>query len=122
MKDYFKPLLLKKPSKIVIHVATNDTVDNSAEEIVRKILDLKEEMEKALNGCEVILSLPIRRNETIKANKTIQALTAKMFSLGLNIINNSNILVSDLGRRGLHLNEKGVKKLASNIIGKLRCL
>ena len=45
-----------------------------------------------------------------------------MFSLGLNIINNSNILISDLGRRGLHLNEKGVKKLASNIIGKLRCL
>ena len=88
MKDYIKPLLLKKPSKIVIHVATNDTVDNSAEEIVRKILDLKEEMEKALNGCEVILSLPIRRNETIKANKTIQALTEKMFSLGLNILLN----------------------------------
>ena len=56
MKDYIKPLLLKKPSKIVIHVATNDTVDNSAEEIVRKLLDLKEEIEKALNGCEVSLS------------------------------------------------------------------
>ena len=122
MKDYIKPLLLKKPSKIVIHVATNDTVDNSAEEIVRKLLDLKEEIEKALNGCEVILSLPIRRNDNIKANKTIQALNTKMFSLGLNIINNSNILISDLGRRGLHLNKKGVKKLASNIIGKLRCL
>ena len=122
MKDYIKLLLLKKPWKIVFHVATNNTVDNSAEEIVRKLLDLKEKIEKALNGCEVILYLPIRRIDNIKANKTLQALNTKMFSLSLNIVDNSTILISDLGCRGLHLNEKGVKKLASNIIGKLRCL
>ena len=46
MKDYI--MLLKKPLKIVFHGATSDTVDSSAEEIVRKRLDLKEEIEKAL--------------------------------------------------------------------------
>ena len=75
-------------------------MDCSAEKIVRKLLALKEEIESPPNGCEVLLSLPIRRNDNAKENKTIQAINTKMFSLGLNVINSSNILNSDIGRCG----------------------
>ena len=122
MKDYIKPLLPNKPSKIILHAATNDTADCSAEEIARKLLALKGEIESAPNGYEVILSLPIRRSDNTKANMNVQTINSEMFSLGLSIINNSNILNSDIGRSGLHLNQKGVTKLLSNIIGKLRSL
>ena len=66
----------------------------------------------------MILPLRIRRNHSIKTDKTIQTINTTMFSLGLNSMNYSNIFNSDIGRRGLHLSEKRVTKLASSIIGK----
>ena len=65
-------------------------MDGCADEIVRKLLDQKDEIEKSLHGCEVILSLPIRSSK-VKGNKSIQTFNAKMYSLVLRIINSNNI-------------------------------
>ena len=112
----------KKPLKVILHVATNDTIQCSADVILQKPLDLKDGIEKELNGCNVISSLPIRRNDKIKATKTIQTLNTKNLGFGLSIVDTSNISNSHIGHRELYLNEKGVTKLASNIINKLRSL
>ena len=54
--------------------------------------------------------------------KIIEALNKRILSLDLNIVNNQNIGANDIGRRGLHLNNNGINKLASNLIAKLQNL
>ena len=71
-------------------------------------------------GCKVIISLPIRRNDNLKANKILSDVREKIISLKLDTINNSNIMNEQLGRRGLHLNQHGNARFAQNLVNKLR--
>ena len=85
-------------------------------------LYLKAEVEKNIEGCKVILSLLMQRVDKLSANKIIQKLNKKIQSLGINAINNDNISINDIGRKGLHLNMKGINKLGSNIAAKLKSI
>ena len=85
------------------------------------LLNLKAIVEKNIEGYKVILSLPMQRVDKPSANKIIQTLIKNIQSLGINnAINNNNISRSDVGRKGLHLNMKGINKLGSNIAAKLK--
>ena len=66
MRSYLKPLLNKDPSVVILHVGTNDSTENGidSDTIVSRILSLKAEIEKIVDGCKVILSLPIRRRDS----------------------------------------------------------
>ena len=123
-QHYIQPLLKKRPSSVIIHAGTNDASEEgaNADEILHALLDLKAEVEKNIDGCKVILSLPTLRVDKPSANKIIQTLNKKIQSLGINIINNNNINRYDIGRKGLHLNMKGVNKLGSNIATKLKSI
>ena len=46
MKDYLKPLLRKKPTNVILHVGTNDSVNHDAGTIINDLLDLKQSIEK----------------------------------------------------------------------------
>ena len=83
---------------------------------------LKAEVEKNIEGCKVILSLLMQRVDKLSANKIIQKLNKKIQSLGINAINNDNISINDIGRKGLHLNMKGINKLVSNIAAKVKSI
>ncbi len=123
-KFYMQPLLTKKPSKVILHVGTNDAVNKeaTADKILDALLDLKKEIETTLPECTVVLSTPMKRMDNGAAGKIIEALNKKILSLGLNIVNNENISANDIGRRGLHLNNRGVSKFASNLVAKLQNL
>ena len=120
MKDHIKPLIRKKPSKIILHVSTNDAADLNADEILADLLDLKKDIETQLQTCQVIISLPTLRLDNKKANKTLEALKQKIRSLHLDHVDNDNINEGDLsGPQKLHLNFKGTEKLACNFVDKL---
>ena len=121
---YIKPLLAKKPSKVILHVGTNDAVNKeaTADKILDALLDLKKEIETTLPDCTVVLSMPIRRLDNRAAGKVIETLNKKIISLHLSVVNNQNISEKDVGRRRLHLNNKGVTKFASNLATKLQSL
>ena len=123
-EHYIQPLLKKQPSSVIIHIGTNDASQEgaNADKILDALLDLKAEVEKNIKGCKVILSLPMQRADKPSANKIIQTLNKKIQSLGINVINNSNIIRNDIGRKGLHLNMKGINKLRSNIAAKLKSI
>ena len=71
MKDHIKPLMRKKPAKIILHVSTNDAGDLNADEILADLLDLKKDIETQLQTCQVITSLPTLRLDNKKAKKTL---------------------------------------------------
>jgi len=123
-EHYIQPLLKKRPSSVIFHAGTNDASQEgaNADEILHALLDLKAEVEKNIEGCKVILSLPTQRVDRPSANKIIQTVNRKMQALGINTINNNNISRNDIGRKGLHLNMKGVNKLGSNMAAKLKSI
>ena len=122
MHSYLKPLLKKEPTTVILHIGTNDATENGidSDKLVKRILDLQEEIEKMVLGCKAIISLPIRRNDSLKADKILSDVCEKIISLKLDIINNSNIMNEQLGRRGLHLNQYGNARFAQTLINKLR--
>ena len=114
----------KRPSSVIIHDGTNDASQEgaNADEILHALLDLKAEVEKNIEGCKVILSLPTHIVDKPSANKIIQTVNKKIQALGMNTINHNNISRNDTGRKGLHLNMKGVNKLGGNIAAKLKSI
>ena len=82
-EHYIQPLLKKRPSPIIIHAGTNDASQEgaNADEILHALLHLKAEVEKNIEGCKVILSLPTQRVDKPSANKIIQAVNKKIQAL-----------------------------------------
>ena len=116
MYGYLTPLLRKKPSVLILHVGTNDAVTKTSDEILNEILDLKKHVENAVPGIHVVISKMNIRSDNRKANTMLGNVNMKLVKLGVTLLDHSNILFSDLGRKGIHLNDVGIKKLALNII------
>ena len=117
---YLHPLLVKVPDYVLLHVGTNDCTTNTADKILNDLLKLKHHIEKTLPKCTVILSQPIMRTDTPKATKTMNELICMFNQLEISKMDNSNLKRGQLGKKGLHLNERGTRMLAMNIISLIR--
>ena len=117
-----QPLISKRPSTVVIHVGTNDAgiKGATADKIIDKLLDLKKKIETKLPEATVVISTPLKRNDKVGAGQIIETLNKKIRGLRLSIVDNANIDSQDLGRKGLHLNARGVGKFAINLINRMR--
>ena len=122
MYSYIKPLLRKKPSHLILHIGTNNTPFQSADEILDAILELKLFISRELPDCNIIISQPITRIDIMRAKLTTRDLVIKLNLLNMPMIDNSNIELEQLGKRGLHLNNWGSSKLAMNFIAHIRQL
>jgi len=120
LMDYVKPLFKKDPSKILIHVGTNNSTNETSREIIDKLLILKNHIKLSLPKCTVLMSNIIDRFDNAKAAITIKNFNQHLNELSVEIVENSNIGRDCLGKKGLHLNRKGSGKLAINILNKLR--
>ena len=120
--DYMKPLLRKLPDYIIFHIGTNDAVNNTSREILDKILKLKTYIQKELPKCQITVSTPIKRHDHGKSSLTISHLCKKFKDISISIVDNSNIGAFYLNIGGLHLNDKGLGKLAINLKLKVRKL
>ena len=115
MYDYMKPLLRKLPDYIILHIGTNDAVNNTSREILDKILKLKTYIQKELPKCQITISTPIKRHDHGKASLTISHLCKKFKDLSISIVDNSNIGAFYLNSGGIHLNNKELGRLAINL-------
>ena len=120
MYDYIKPLLKKCPKNIILHIGTNNTVNDTSRIVLDKILSLKAFVEKALPDCNVCISNLTLRTDNAKASLTVNNVNQHLSTLQLDIIDNSNISNAGLSRGGLHLNSQGLGKLAINFIKKIK--
>ena len=117
--DYTIPLLRKKPSYIILMIGTNDSLYKTSETLLVELLQLKNFIQQK-QDCEVIISCPTYRFDEPKAMLTLRNLRDKLLNLNIQVISNANITDIHIGRRGLHLNEKGSGRLAVNYLSYIR--
>ena len=120
--NYIVPLINKKPKQVIFHAGTNDAIDCNSDEILNKLLNMKSYIKLLLPECDVTLSYPIIRNDRPKMSMEIRKLRNKLNLLGIPNISHENIDESHLGKKGLHLNRKGLGRMAMNFISFIRCL
>ena len=121
MYDYLNPLLKKKPTNIILHIATNDAVSKSADEIKIEIERLKQYIEAILPNVKVFLSCPVLRLDNAQANLILRQLDYSLKFLP-NVIFNDNVDKSCVGARGLNLNARSSGRLAMNYISLMKSL
>ena len=119
--DYLAPLLIKKPSNIILHIGSNDSQYKTAEEIFTEITNLKSHIENILPNAKVFISCPVIRRDNLRANSVLLELNKAIKALDC-AIKNDNVDYTCLGKKGLHLNEKGAGRLAINYISLMRRL
>ena len=100
-------------------VGTNDT-EESSDILLSELLSLKKWILEVLLDVNVTLSCPTICSDNQKARLTILHLRKKLSDLNINFISNENINHSHLGRKGLHLNNRGLARLAMNYLSHIR--
>ena len=71
MYNYIKPLLKKWPDNIILHVGTNNTVNEPSKMVLDKLLNLKKFIEHTLPESNVVISNLITRTDNSKASLTV---------------------------------------------------
>ena len=106
----------------MLHIGTKNTFDNTSREIFEKIFKLKTYIQKELLKCKITISTPIELHDHGKASLTILHLSQKFKDLSISFVYNSSIGAFSLSNGGLHLNGKGLGRLAINLKLKIRKL
>ena len=122
LHDYLKPLIKKKPAKIILMVGTNDLANLSAAEMTKSIKALCDWILSSIPDCNIIVSEIVRREDKMFLNGKISEFNRALKAMNLDILRQQNITSTHLGKKGLHLNFQGIRQLAKNIIEKLRTI
>ena len=120
MEDFLKPYLKRSPTNIILHVGTNNSINDSSSVILNKLLSLKNFIHTELPESNVILSNIIDRSDNGIARLKISNFNKHLNSLKIDTKDNSNISLEHLNGSGLHLNRYGKGNLVMNLIKKVR--
>ena len=111
-----------KPDYILLHIGSNDCTSKTSDEVLSEIKQIITYITNTLPCVKVIISLPIVRADSTRASTIQKNLKLKLSRLFYPCLENSNVDLSDLGKKGLHLNNQGTKKMAKNIISLIKRL
>ena len=118
--DHIKPVVRKWPSCIIIYSGTNDLTQGI--DTIGNMKSAIEETRQESPGTEIVLSTVVIQKDKQALDKklNVKELNTKIKDLAkevnVQVIDNSNIDVSCLCRKQLHLNRKGDSVLANNYI------
>ena len=112
--DFAKPVIKRKPKKIILHVGINNLKMDQRKKIKKKVAGLADSIKAEHLSIDVAVSSIIFRSDDQSLNSTIDELSSFCQSKNWVFINNSNIKEDSLNRSGLNLNRKGAYRLASN--------
>ena len=108
MNDYIKPVLQRKPDKIVLHVGTNNLRDDRPKDIKKKIAGVVEVIKNNQPSTSISISSIIQRADDRSLKKTVEETNKEIRTYcatnGLDFICNDNINDQHLNTGGLHLN------------------
>ena len=125
MYFHLAPLLRKSPEILILHIGSNNCVNDSSRKVLYDLMCLKSHIERISPDIKIIISQPIVRydvDDSALACLTQRHLIKKINNIDCDIVDNSNIVRLHVGKRGLHLNEIGTARLAMNITSLIRRL
>ena len=112
--DHLEAFMERKPSRLIIHIGTNEACDKEADEI---LLQLKAYITQRFKIAATI-SCPTLRIDSFKARNCIRVLRERLCRLNIPLIVHDNVTEECLGMEGKHLgfhvNPKGAGRLAIN--------
>lgn len=115
MVDFLKPILRKKPTKVILHCGTNDLGRYTAEETANNIKNLVNTVKS--HGIQCSVSELITRGGNLGKNVAeVNSKLKNLLSKDVSIIEHDNINMEHLNGSKLHLNKRGTGKLAYNFI------
>ena len=118
MADFVKPIIRKKPKKIILHVGTNNLKQENPKKIGKKIIDLANDIKKQDCSIEIAISSIIHRTDDTSLNAKVDKVNKSLEKLcpdnNFGFICNDNIKHDCLNVGGLHLILKGTINLAAN--------
>ena len=116
MCTYIKPLVEKKPNKMIIHVGTNDLTNNV--ETISNLRSIHEYIKSNSKETEVVFSKLCIRDDKRHIIAKVDRLNAEIETFcsreKIKSIDHRNINKDSLSRKKLHLNRKGLTHLAMN--------
>ena len=120
IKDHMRPIARRKPDYIIVHCGTNDLTKKDGINTLETIREMIIETKKETPQTTIVLSTLTMRRDHEGMNKKVNNLNRDLKKLAVEInipiIDNSNIDISCLSSRQLHLNRKGDSVLARNFI------
>ena len=120
MNHHIIPLLQKKPSHIIAYAGTNDTYHSTSREILNKLLNFKMLIQEKVPNCKIYILTPTLRSNNGTATLTVNQLTNHLLQLNIDIVDSRNIISKHLSRKGLHLNESRSRRLAINVLERIK--
>ena len=120
MFDYIKPLLKKRPEKIILVIGANDIEHKMYQEIIAEIKSLVAFIQERLPGRHVVISEVFKRADKKNLNSKIANFNKALKVINCDTLQQQNSTFDLLGKRGFHLNFYGSRQPAMNIINKIR--
>ena len=124
MKDFIRPILRKKPEKLILHIGTNDLRNTDPKAVADSVSNLVKSINQQRPDTKVIVSGILTRKDVNGIADAVRQTNSIIESLcrvnGWVFIANSNIKDSHLNSRGLHLNPSGSLLLQNNFKLSLR--
>ena len=115
MMDFLKPILRKKPTRIILHCGTNDLGRHTTEETVNNIKNLLNTIKS--HGIQCSVSEIITRGGQLEKNVTeVNNKLKNILGENIEIIEHANIEMEHLNYSRLHLNQRVTGRLAYNFI------
>ena len=104
---------------ILIHAGTNNVKSTEPEALADEVLETMKHIQDKYKKAQLVFSSIFRRKDNHQLNakvlKTNEILKETLLLNGFDYVDNDNILFSNLAKDGLHINEGGMRKFASNV-------
>ncbi len=102
-----------------MHAGTNNIRDKSPQGLVESIVNTMQTVqEKNISALAAYSSIFKRKDDltlNAKARKVNELLRDEVSIKGIDVIDNDNIIYSNLWKYGLHLNDWGVRRFSGNL-------
>ena len=122
MYNHLQIMFRDKPDYILLHIGSNDCASKTSDNVLHEYKMLTTYISNKLPGAKLITSLPIVRADYSRSNAIQQNLKFKLQGLDFMCLDHSNVNLSHLGKKGLHLNNHGTRIVAKNIISLVKGL
>ena len=121
LSDHLKPVIRKTPDVVIIHCGTNDLQNDidTGENIDRMVRNIKLKSPKTKIAVSKIIVRQDKQNISKKVDELNKRLDVICGKHSIDVINHTNIKVSHLTSKKLHLNKQGSSILAKNYVSYL---